>query len=253
MDYSKNATVKIQGGLGNQLFQYSFAIFLKEHFKTNINLDLSWFDKQEFRKFQLSEILVEPLFETIRLEPGIYNKILSYRSEKFLSFLLKKNYYIPLDYFDGYWQDIFYAKYLIYEKYFNKKIFLKKFSEDYYVIHLRRGDFLNSSTHNVLSDEHYLKYIKLFNDKIIYILSSNKEDALNFIKKTNATVKFIDCDDKEAFGIIYNASGGIASNSTFCWWAIFLSECRNWFFPYRWLKKRNIIDHNLNIKNTILI
>ena len=78
MDYSKNATVKIQGGLGNQLFQYSFAIFLKEHFKTNINLDLSWFDKQEFRKFQLSEILVEPLFETIRLEPSIYNKILSY-------------------------------------------------------------------------------------------------------------------------------------------------------------------------------
>lgn len=253
MVYPKNATVNIKGGLGNQLFQYSFAIFLKEHLKININLDISWFDKQDFRKFQLNELLVEPLFETIRLEPGIYNKILSYRSEKFLSFLLKKNYYIPVDYFDGYWQDIFYAKYLIYEKYFNKKIFLKKFSEDYYVIHLRRGDFLNSSTHHVLSDEHYLKYINLFNDKIIYILSSNKEDALNFIKKTNATVKFIDCDDKEAFGIIYNASGGIASNSTFCWWPIFLSECRNWFFPYRWLKKRNIIDHNLNIKNTILI
>jgi hypothetical protein len=253
MDFSKSATVKIQGGLGNQLFQYSFAIFLKKHLKTNINLDISWFDKQDLRKFQLNDFLTGPLFDTIKLESNIYNKILSYRSEKFISFLLKKNFFTPINYFDGYWQDIFYAQYLTSEQYFKKNIFLKKFTKDYYVIHLRRGDFLSSKVHYILSDEHYLKHIQLFNDKIIYILSSNKEDALNFMKKTKANVEFIDCDDMEAFALICNASGGIASNSTFCWWAIFLSDCRNWLFPYRWLKKKNIIDHNLNIKNTILI
>ena len=253
MDYSKTATVKIQGGLGNQLFQYSFAIFLNKYLKTHINLDISWFDKQDLRKFKLNDLLTEPLFDTIRLKAKIYNKILSYKSEKFISFLLKKKFYMPINYFEGYWQDIFYAKYLTNGQYFKKNLFLKKFTEEYYVIHLRRGDFFDSKEHHVLNDGHYLKYIQLFSDKPIYILSSNKEDALNFIKKTKANVEFIDCEDIEAFAIIYNASGGIASNSTFCWWAIFLSDCRNWLFPYRWLKKKNIIEHNLNIKNTILI
>jgi hypothetical protein len=104
-----------------------------------------------------------------------------------------------------------------------------------------------------LSDDYYLKYLNLFNDKVIYILSSDTEDALNFKKKLNLNVEFLNVSDAEAFSIIYNASGGIASNSTFCWWAIFLSETRNWFFPYSWLKKKNIINQNLNIKNTILI
>jgi len=253
MDYKQNTTVKIKGGLGNQLFQYAFAIFLKENLKININLDISWFDNQDFRKFQLNDFLKEPFLNVIRFKPSFYNKILSYRSEEFFSFLLKKKIYPPTNYYDGYWQDIFFAQCLNLDKYFNKKILLNKFSEDYYVIHLRRGDFLNSGPHHVLLDEHYLKYINLFKDKTIYILSSNKDDALSFIKNNNLNAKFIDCEDKEAFSIIYNASGGIASNSTFCWWAIFLSECRNWFLPYRWLKKRNIIDHNLNIKNTILI
>ena len=55
-----------------------------------------------------------------------------------------------------------------------------------------------------------------------------------------------------AFNMIYNSSGGIASNSTFCWWAINISNCKNWVLPFRWLDKINIIDHNLSIKETII-
>jgi hypothetical protein len=253
MGYKKTATVAIKGGLGNQFFQYSLAIFLKESFNINVNLDISWFDNQNFRKLQLNDFIKEPLFDLIKYKRTIYSKMLSYKTENFLSFLLKKKICPPTNFFDGYWQDIFFAKCLTFEKYFKKETFAKKFTEDYYVIHLRRGDFLTSSSHNVLSDDYYLKYLNLFNDKVIYILSSDTEDALNFKKKLNLNVEFLNVSDAEAFSIIYNASGGIASNSTFCWWAIFLSETRNWFFPYSWLKKKNIIDQNLNIKNTILI
>jgi len=92
MDYKQITTVKIKGGLGNQLFQYAFAIFLKENLKININLDISWFDKQNFRKFQLNDFLKEPFLDIIRFKPSFYNKILSYRSEEFFSFLLKKKF-----------------------------------------------------------------------------------------------------------------------------------------------------------------
>ena len=45
--------VKIIGGLGNQLFQYSLAIYLKKQLKQNVKLDLSWFQTQDKRKFLL--------------------------------------------------------------------------------------------------------------------------------------------------------------------------------------------------------
>jgi hypothetical protein len=50
MVYKKSAVIKIQGGLGNQLFQYAFAIFLKKNLEAKINLDLSWFENNNLRK-----------------------------------------------------------------------------------------------------------------------------------------------------------------------------------------------------------
>ena len=255
MDYSKNTTIKIKGGLGNQLFQYSFAIFLEQNFNKKVTLDLSWFDQQSLRSFQLPEFLNEPILTTKIFKKNFCQKVLSYRSENIISFLLKKKINLPLNYFDGYWQDIFYAKYLLFDKYFKKHLFLKKIIQDYYVIHLRRGDFLTSGSNvqYALSDDHYLKYVNLFDDKPIYILSTEKEEAIKLSKKINSKSEYVDCNDIEAFNIIYNSSGGIASNSTFCWWPIFLSECRNWFFPYKFLKKKNILELNLAIDDTILI
>ena len=86
----------------------------------------------------------------------------------------------------------------------------------------------------------------------IYVLSTNKQDAINFIKNTNINASYIETDQEMAFNMIYNSSGGIASNSTFCWWAINISNCKNWVLPFRWLDKINIIDHNLSIKETII-
>jgi hypothetical protein len=256
MNKNNNHTkvVRIKGGLGNQLFQYSFSLFLSKILSVNIDLDISWFDNQNLRKFQLDQVINNLSFNIKnKTNNSIFEKLVNYRLESFHNFCFKKKIYLPLRYFDGYWQDIFYAKYLNSIQYFNKKIFSKKYNHSYYVVHIRRGDFINSKSHTILFDEHYLKYINIFNDKKIYVLSNNKKDTLNIINKAKVEIEFVECNDLEAFGIIYNASGGIASNSTFCWWPIYLSECRNWLVPFQWLKKKNIIEHNLQIKNTILI
>ena len=80
MDYSKNTTIKIKGGLGNQLFQYSFAIFLEQNFNKTVTLDLSWFDQQSLRRFQLPEFLNEPILTTKIFKKNFCQKLLSYRS-----------------------------------------------------------------------------------------------------------------------------------------------------------------------------
>ena len=44
-DYCKVKVVNIIGGLGNQMFQYAFALSLKEHFpKEEIRIDISHFN-----------------------------------------------------------------------------------------------------------------------------------------------------------------------------------------------------------------
>jgi hypothetical protein len=248
-------TVKIKGGLGNQLFQYAFALFLKSKFDTKITLEVSWYSEQSFRKFELNNLLANNIFDLTDYTPSFFYKILnkSHLSEKLISYLLKKKHFLPFNFYNGYWQDIYFANFLRDKKFFKSEIFKKKILEDYYVIHLRRGDFKNSKTHIVLTDEHYLNYIKVFKDKKIYIISQEEEDAIILKDKIKLDIEYFKCNDLEAFGVIYNSIGGIASNSTFCWWAIFLSECRNWLMPYQWLNKRNIIDSKLAIPKTILI
>ena len=255
MAYQKSTVVKIQGGLGNQLFQYAFAVFLKKNLEAKIDLDLSWFENQNLREFQLNQVLINVNFNQVKLNIGIFNKILNYKSELLITYLAKHKYFFPIKIYNGYWQDVFFANHLKDINYFNNNIFLKKYSGEYYVLHLRRGDFFTSNLHTVIQDEHYQRFVNLFIDKKIYIISNDKESALVLKEKLNslADVEYIECGDIEAFGIIYNAKGGIASNSTFCWWPIYLSGSQNWIMPYHWLKNKNIFDQNLNIDGTLVL
>ena len=90
------------------------------------------------------------------------------------------------------------------------------------------------------------------NEIINYESVINKSSSKKFIKDTGINAKLIECNEYTAFNIIKNASGGIASNSTFCWWAVFISQSRNWILPYKWLAKKNIFKHNLQIEGTII-
>jgi hypothetical protein len=249
---SKNKTVAIKGGLGNQLFQYAFAKFLYKNFDISVQLDISWYKQQSLRKFELNKFIIDNSFKIIDRPITFLNKITSYRSEKLFIKLLKKNYLPPTNYFNGYWQDNFFAKYLTFSNDFNKDILKKIIDDEYYVIHLRKGDFAKSVVHYILPNDYYKSYIDLFKDKKIYVLSPIKKDALKFIKDMNLDASYVDTNEETAFNIIFNSSGGIASNSTYCWWAINMSNCKNWIMPFQWLRNINIFDHNLSIRNTIV-
>ena len=120
MDSTKNKIVAIKGGLGNQLFQYAFAKYLNQTFNISIKLDISWFKKQSLRKFELDKFVINNSFENIDYPLSLINKITSYRSEKYFTKLFK-TILPPINYFNGYWQDNFFAKYLNLDDDFKKK------------------------------------------------------------------------------------------------------------------------------------
>ena len=121
MDNQNYKIVTLKGGLGNQLFQYSLAIYLKKQLKQNVKLDLSWFQTQDKRKFLLDNYLnIE--FDTFKkIIITFLIRILSYRSENIITNFLKNKKINYINNFDGYWQDIFFANYLNLNNF--KKIF----------------------------------------------------------------------------------------------------------------------------------
>ena len=106
----------------------------------------------------------------------------------------------------------------------------------------------------MLDTNYYKKSSYYFNDKVIYCISDDQiklDKLLNDLKLSN-TIK-LDLNELDAFRLIYNSKGGIASNSTFCWWPVFLSNNQNWVFSKIWLKNKSLFDENLYIKNTLVL
>ena len=252
MDYKNVKIVKIKGGLGNQLFQYSFALFLKEKFGLKVILDISWFKKQTKRNFILPEFVNIRLDVVELKKSSLIAKIVNYRTEDlFTNMILKKNL-PPIRVYDGYWQNIVFASELKKEnlnKYFSKPIV----QGDYYFIHLRGTDFKLSKSHNLIDYSYYRKNLKFFKNKKVFALTDDLNEFNSTIKKSNNEIEIFNGNEKEAFNLIFFSKGGILSNSTFCWWPVFLSNKKNIIQPYNWLKSSNLFDAKLNLSSSLVI
>ena len=75
-----------------------FAEYLKNQFKLNIKLDISWFKNQK-KDLLIDDFLIKPKFEIINYKDNFIDKIFSYRSEKLISTLLKKKNLPKINFF----------------------------------------------------------------------------------------------------------------------------------------------------------
>lgn len=179
--YMAKRIVKLNGGLGNQMFQYAFAFALSKNFDSKVILDLSWFEDVKThenvtqRTFELSALDIdyeaatkEELDQVVYPQPQtkIQRKLWEkFKIKKFKptgnSFVQRVGHFFDkkllssLDYFyyDGYFQN---------EKYFKsaRKELLQKFSSSIPLdeknqlildkiletnsvsLHIRRGDYV---------------------------------------------------------------------------------------------------------------
>ncbi len=194
--------VKLQGGLGNQLFQYAFGRALSLEYKRELALDISWYARNRYSKyfmphsifnFNIIEKRKSSIFlryitlisKHIRLLPKPLNKISKfYLFGRFLPVYINESTFNILNmpqnsvlYFDGYWQNIkYFQKYeSIIRKEFtlkhkligeNKKYLKKIVSSNSISIHIRRGVYISDPNISILYPHCSLKY---YSDAISYI------------------------------------------------------------------------------------
>lgn len=241
------------GGLGNQLFQWSFYKSLESKFgKKNVFIDDSFFLSEHVgttnRKFLL------PRFKKLDFERFSNNDIIGknfihvsddFNFRKYPEIIDKdRNYY-----FDGYWQNENYFKHI--EELIREQLIIKEYNLiESTSLHIRRTDYCKSNGyHPVLEVDYYqnaLKIINHYNNLVVFSDDINWcKDHLKF-----KNINFVENDDEiEDLIMMSMCKHNIIANSTFSWWAAWLNKNpdKKVIAPKKWFG-----DHvNLNTSDLI--
>jgi hypothetical protein len=229
---------KIQGGIGNQLFQWAYGRYLSEKYKTPLVLDVSFFSQQNKRTFELNG------FPFIK-----YSEATRYIFRDYI--LIKDDYCFKNDpinsnfnyFLDGYFQCEKYFKDIegvIREELKPKDDFVSivDSSKISVSLHVRRGDYVSVQDYHPLQDiEYYKKALSLIGEyDIVYVFSDDIEWCRNNLTFKN--VVFVDnSKEHESLWNMSKCTHNIIANSSFSWWGAWLNANKdkkviaplNWF------------------------
>ncbi|MBS0028137.1 alpha-1,2-fucosyltransferase [Chitinophaga sp. 22321] len=253
--------VKIKEGLGNQMFQFAFAIkyiLAKKHVK----LDTSFYVQYQSRNgFELSRIfqhidiaiagrrdffffLKKAKRENGRSHYVLRENRLIYQESKETEFTYNQ-YLSLLDnvFFNGYWQNInYFSEWRTEVAYYfrfppipdseqeNKEIAHAISSSNAVSIHIRRGDYLASTFHRNLGIDYYLQAISVIKAQVenpqFFVFSDDPEWAEKEIKEENMVfvnnnVGSYSYRDMQLMSLCKH---NIIANSTFSWWGAWLNN-----------------------------
>jgi hypothetical protein len=221
--------VKLQGGLGNQMFQYAIGKLMADDQGVDLFFDMSFFDYQEKRlgftprKFELD--IFNPKYQIAEdlLIRSFFKETRSRQIRKFLGISYKKKYkedickfdesILSLSspvYLDGYFQS---QKYFTSNESLIKKLFifpsyLNEHLEDIIqsieisnsvAVHFRRGDYVNdeitANFHGVCSLSYYQNAFKFLSEKLVnphyFIFSDDIEWVKQKVKGWATKITFV--------------------------------------------------------------
>jgi hypothetical protein len=272
--------VKLMGGMGNQMFQYAFGKRISLQTGRELILDLSFLNRRDlgpnfvYRNYDLDifnlskhkivdkfdenyELIVDDFdFKSKDLTPidNIIEKCLNNKSENI--------------YLDGYWSSPKYfsnsinSEFSFQDPIINESTSLLQdiLSSNSVLLNIRRTDFLNGNFHGVFEKDYILNSINKLNkteDNLKFFIFSDdiKWCQDNLFDIPNSVI--VDHAHKgnkfsNYLQLMTNCKHFIIPNSTFAWWAAYLSQNQNKkvIHPEIWLKELNstcdLLFHGLN-------
>ena len=220
-------TTKLQGGLGNQLFQWAATKALSIKHNTDYAFDFSYFNSNQW-SLELNE------FKKIILKQRNESISLNTVTDDFYFKKIENNSFL-----DGYWQS---------EKYFNeidcliredlkienniKEYIVNKYSilnENTVSLHVRRGDYVNlQNFHPLQTIDYYKNAYDTINENSINVLILS--DDINWCKKNikfNNTLYIENETNIIDLYIMSLCKHNIIANSSFSWWGAWLNKNKN--------------------------
>lgn len=264
---------KLYGGLGNQMFQYAAGAALAKRLKTNLYMDLGWFDaikgnsEVTQRVYELDGFNIKPKGInakdkiSARLRPPKVFKegALDYNAdfEALQGNIILDGYWQSHKYFEDY-RDLILDTFKFPAKTSaNNKRLLKAINASQSIsVHIRRGDYntkAGRSYHGLISLTYYKKAIgliqKTVDNPVLFVFSDEIEWCKKNIKFELPTT-FIDSNGPnsgvEDMRLMSACKHNIIANSSFSWWAAWLNQNdeKQVYAPKTWFKavKANLDD-----------
>lgn len=269
--------VIINGGLGNQMFQYAFYLSLKAK-GIECLLDTSLFHFTEMHNgFELGDVfsVKEVSNSSSILTRNWIHFLYKYKPSCFLStdrpyIYDDKIYGSSKRYFLGDWLSYKYFEAIIpkiVETYKFQSVssrnnieseIIKK--ENSVSLHVRRGDYLNLPNYCVCDERYYEKAIRHIQENVsspfFYVFSNDPMWCEDFMRKFNVPFKIVDWnqgkDSCQDMYLMTQCKHNIIANSTFSWWGAWLNQNKNKIVvaPSHWFRNS---DKNINCPGWVLI
>lgn len=251
--------VKFIGRLGNQLFQYYFLQYLKTRAPGKFYFFPNPHHAYLARYFALGG------YHDLTLNSKLYSvlaraipKIFTFREVPVHNFFRPK----PISVQDGtiytgYYQSDYYVRAVNPAQPLRlKPKFVRAFREKYgavfdhqptVTVHIRRTDYLNYQGRDIsLPLAHFRRQLDRIPDLDRYVVFFVSDD-LDFVKRgipARPNFQFVANDEITDFQLIQHADIAIISNSTFAWWAAYLSPKKNRVIaPKNWMGFRLGREH----------
>lgn len=255
--------VKIMGGMGNQMFQYAYALKLKS-LGYNVILDISIYKKYKPHRYELDNFEIYNFEKVDSIRKCIWTKlnlIARYRSLKILTKERNLNFNPSLlqpkegSYISGYFQSEQYFQSisdLLHEHFKAKNELSSHFkywsniiqkTKNTCSIHIRRGDYMtkkNQNIHGILGLDYFLMAINRIQEKSRDTKFFMFSDDIQWVKKTFVGEQFVfpktECNLEDLI-LMSACENNIIANSSFSWWGAWLNKNseklvispRNWF------------------------
>jgi len=287
-------SIRLEGGLGNQMFQYAFGRALSISTGSQLNLDLSFLQKRNlsakyksgvsaftYRDFNLD--IFDIKYHELITKERIYGRLGLKISRKLpidLPFIVtQKNYsYAKKNaLYSGLWQSRKYffdyedilRKDLVFKvevKGSSRPILSKIKNSNSVCINVRRTDFIGS-WHEICNLDYYQKALKRIlyevENPTFFIFSDDMDWCIKNLKLDHEHY-FVDHDQAHSSSkvnfdnylmLMSNCKNFIIPNSTFAWWAVWLSggKAHIVISPNKWLAHEASGESKLIDKNWILI
>ncbi len=256
--------VKLEGGLGNQMFQYAAGRALAQRHNTDLILDTAALNRTgskytardfELKHFRVKSQLSSPEdFRLIRLLhrfPRLVNLFSNWRLyvEDSLSFNVAFKELPDSTYLSGYWQSFLYFSDFaknIYEDFqpteelsqFSKEISHQIISCESVSLHVRRGDYVTlksaANMHGTLAESYYSKAIEhVFSslaNPVIFIFSDDPDWCKANLIFPFGSVRYVNHNVGSAawqdLMLMSQCRHNIIANSSFSWWGAWLADQR---------------------------
>lgn len=268
----KTVIIKLMGGLGNQMFQYAFGVYLQEVYSHEVRFDKSFFRRSyrkgttprniEVNKYTaIQEPIKEFLYcnkifiKIIKRIPLAWGKNIIYMNDDTFHY----NKFKKLNILEGYWQDLDNIRGIrskLIEKFSfenqltsqNKQTLKRVLGTVTLSIHVRRGDYITNksaaSCHGACSIEYYLKSYEFMKTKgrfdLICIFSDDVLWCKKHLKFEEDVIYVSEASilPQEDIYMMSQCDFHIIANSTFSWWGAYLSDQKNIVYPKKWFVEK---------------